>query len=377
MARIDELITEIYDGEALELCGNLDEEQQKRIEEKILAAIMTDENSTYRYRRNRKRFLLIGLAAILLMGLCLTSFGASHPDWGIEVLRIMGLDDTDTLQLESGEVEINESVTRNATEYSYENVKMESKEKVKPVTITAVTSIGDKNSAYIRIDTDYKVPEYFNENTDYIFPKDCSIRIYEQDPEKNGRQTDMASTFISEVRDGYLGFLVEISDCKNLNKSYVTVDLEDMYYCQNGLLEAEENNTEEPVEVNERILLEGQWNLQWKYQYKSNAKSYSIIKPITIDDETYFITQIELSPISIRMESFRMPWNREKEYTVPEVEAVCYKDGTVLRTTNQTTGGCRNGMEFESFVGIVGLGEVIDTENVEVVIVNGNKIELK
>ena len=43
MIKMDELITNISDDEAIELDGFMDEKQQRRIEDRILSAIMEEE----------------------------------------------------------------------------------------------------------------------------------------------------------------------------------------------------------------------------------------------------------------------------------------------------------------------------------------------
>ena len=378
MIKMDELITNISDDEAIELDGFMDEKQQRRIEDRILSAIMEEEFAGEREksekikvphrlkRRNRKRFLILGLAAILLLGLGLTALGASMPDWDITLIRAMGLSKTETLQLESGEVEINETVSYDCEKY------LGGKTQITPVEVTAQSSIGDKNSAFIRFTTDYKLPEGFDETTDYISPENCEIRVYKKDPAKEPMVTDMGMTFYSISENGYLGFIGEVVDCNDLNKSYVTVHLEDMYLYRKTDQDGQEEETKE-------LLLKGSWDLKWKYEYKSNVKTYRMLEFVPIKEEHCYINKIEISPISVTVWGFRMPWNRKlpqnPEGLTPEL--IYYKDGTVKSVGDCQVTGCKNSMFYECFVGIQSLEEPIDTKKVTAVMIGGQKIKLR
>ncbi len=375
---MNDLIQEIHKTEAIDLPGFMDKEQQKRVEEKILAGIWELQEKTeinkneeidgklvpLRRKNKKKRFFILGIAAIMLLGLCLTAFASSNPDWDIELLRFMGLDESDTFQLESGEVKIQVYDSFTATEYDAEGNPSE-----KEVKIMAVSSIGDKNSACIRIETDYELPEGFDETTDYIMPENYSLNVYE----KPGKiiERGWGSTFGYMNLDGKLGYMIYITGCQGLNKSHVRVRFEDFYlYHDLGKKEGE-------GEKEEKLLLEGEWELAWRYTYKSNVRSYHMLKQIELNDVPYYITNIEVSPLSVQIKGFRMPWDRKKDYEGFKIDRIQYKDGTGLEVGGWSSAGNHNGMEFDTFLGTTEMRTTIDVNNIKSIVIGGNEIILK
>ncbi len=379
--RIDEILSEIYDSEAPELPGFLEKERQERLEARIMAGIRelqekeaagnlgNEENSRLekkRGRRRTRRVFVLGFAAVLLLGLCLVSFASSNPDLDIEILQFMGLDESDTVQLESGEVEIQVYDSCLATEYK-SGADGQRTTKQKEVKIMAVNSIGDKNSACIRIETDYEFPEGYDVTTDYILPEHNRIDIYEK--EGSFVESTMGSTMGYMNDDGKLGYMIYITGCKNLNKSRVVVSFKDFYlYHDLGMEEGGEE---------EELLLEGEWKLEWKYAYKSNTNVHKMLKQIEIDGVKYYITNVEVSPLSVQIDGFRMPWNREEKFDGFTIDRINYRDGSSLDVGGFSSGGNRNGIWMNGFVGTTKLGTTIDVEKVESIVIGGNEVVLK
>ncbi len=373
---MDDLIKEIRKTEAIDLPGFMDKEQQKRVEARILAGIQELQEKTeinkkeemdgkvipLRRKNKKKRFFILGIAAIMLLGLCLTALASSNPDWDIELLTFMGLDKSETFQLESGEVKIQVYDSFTATEYDAEGNPSE-----KEVKIMAVSSIGDKNSACIRIETDYELPEELDETTDYIMPGNYSLNVYEKPGKiiKNG----WGSTTGYMNLDGKLGYMIYITGCQGLNKSYVKVRFEDFYLYHD--LEKKEGEKEE------KLLLEGEWELTWRYAYKSNVRSYHMLKRIELNDVPYYITNIEVSPLSVQINGFGMPWNRKKDYAGFKIDRIQYKDGTSLEVGGWSSAGNHNGMFFDTFLGTTEIKTTIDMNNIKSIVIGGNEIILK
>lgn len=373
MHRIDDLIRDIYKEEAPDLPGYIEKEQQIRIEARIMEAIQTEQEveqresgkekvrpASVKYRPKR-RFLAFGLAAVLLLGLCISAFANSNSDWDIEILQFMGLDESDTFQLESGEVKIQVFDSCAATEYDSEGNPFE-----KEVKIMAVNSIGDKNSACIRIETDYELPEGFDPATDYIMPEYYDVRVYEN----SGKSVvkDMGSTMGYIDDDGKLGFIIYIIGCEGINNSRIEVTFKD-FYLHHDLGMKEGGKKEE-------LLLSGEWELNWKFTYKSNVKRYKMLKQIEIDGVKYYITKIEMSPLSVQLDAFRMPWNRQEESEGFIVDSIRYKDGTSLDVGGFSSRGNRNGIFLDIFLGTTQIETTIDVDNIESIIVGGNEIIL-
>ena len=345
MANLVDLITEIREDELVEMEASLDSAIEWRIEEKILKAI-GEESKLVKYKKPKRKKWILAAAAILIMGLGLT--GAAKNEWDMALINFMGLSDANTLQLEGGEVQIDQSASASG------------------ITFTAVSSIGDKNSGYIRIETDYEFPEDYNFETDYILPWSHSLRI--SDGEEHNTK-DYASTWMYYVEDGKLCFLVSVSNCERLNKSRIHLKIEDLY------IHHDLNDPESDVE--EELLVEGTWELDWSFHYKSNAHTHHMLKPFEMNGLTYYLTKVEISPISIRMEAFCLPQDRNDTRPVDLIQKITYEDGTFVEIPGESVGGVRDGMFVDSFVDLVELGEVIRSDEVKSITISGTEIELK
>ncbi len=359
MKRVDDLICDIQIHELVEIEGELSLDSRKRIEELVIRAVGTD-NSVKFKRKPAKRLLIWGLAAVLTMAMGLTVVAARENEWDIELVNFMGLSDANTLQLDSGMVEINQGQTSICMDYQ----DVETGE-TKEVTMMAVSSMGDKNEVYVRIETDYELPENFNEETDYILPEDFQLRV-------NLNKAGYGAQFTSFVEDNKLGFLLEISNCKEINKAEITVIMEDLYWYHD--LNAEEEDEIEP----EKLLCKGTWELKWKYHYKSNTitKRY-LSKTFEADGCTYKLTKVEISPISIRLEAHRSEADRHKEHFDVWLQEIHFTDGRILKVDDVGGSGMHNGMYAHSYIGARELGETIQPKEVKSLIISGEEIKIR
>ena len=375
MYRIDELITEIHKGEIIEIPGDLTEEQKKRIEMRFQSKIFATENlqhnfrkeskSTYKRRKGIHRWkTAVILAATLILTLGLTVYAAKQNEWSVALTNFMGINESDTLQLEGGEVVINKKTTSTWTDYAKKPLGEE-----KQISITQMTSIGDKNSAYLRINTNYELPIDFNEKTDYILPENHRIDIVYKN--KLGREEirTFASTFTSIYEEGKLGFLISIESYENLNTCNVSLRIEDLYW-YHDLGQHEETKEGEP----EELLATGKWETEWKYSYKSNVQTIRTLKRIETREGEIFLTKIEISPISIRVEAVRNPKDRDLPWTTELLEEIQYEDGEVISVKNASVDGLGNGIFIEEFVKVYDFGKVLRPEKVKCVKVCGENV---
>ena len=345
MANLNDLIRDVQEHEAIDLPGSMNDAMQWRVEEKVLNAMQGEKIVPFK-KASRKKWFVLAVAAILIMGLGLTS--AAKNEWDIALINFMGLSDANTLQLEGGEVQIDQSAVASG------------------ITFTVVSSIGDKNSGYIRIETDYEFPENYNFETDYILPWSHSLLISDG---KDYNTKDYASTWMYYVEEGKLCFLVSVSNCEDLNKSRVQLKIKDLYIFHDL------NNPESDVE--EELLVEGEWSFEWTYHYKSNANVYHMMKSFECNDITYYLTKVEISPISVRIEAFCMPQNRNYMRLFDLIQKITYEDGTFVEIPRESVGSVRDGMFVESFVDLVELGEVLKSDEVKSITISGTEIDLK
>ena len=371
MYRIDDLITEIHNNEAIEIPGEMTGEQKKRVVAYIQAMITEEEKiqrdfSVKRKKFPRKKRTVILLAAALVLTLGLTVFAAKQNEWDITLINFMGLNESHVLQLEGGEVVIDKTVTSTWKDYVRNPEGEESQ-----ISITGITSIGDKNSAYLRVNTDYELPEEFDEKTDYILPENHSVDITYRN--KFGREEirTFGSTFTAFYEGGKLGFLISIENCEALNRCNVKLEIENLYW-YHDLGQYEETADSE----SEELLATGRWETQWKYSYKSNVRTVRKVKRFDTEEGEVFLTKIEISPISIRMEAIRNPIYHDLPWTTKLLEEIRYEDGSRLRVEQYSAGGLLNGIFIEEFVNIDYLGDVLHPEEIKSIKVCGQDIDI-
>ena len=361
MNNLDDLIKNIHSSEIVKIEGTLDASTQWRIEDQILQNIDVTSTILYRKKSKRKKRFLFLIAAAMLIALGLTGIAAVQNDWDVLLIDFMGISDADTLQLEGGDVQINKIAHYEKTSPYIESIDVLGLVDA-PIQMAAASSIGDKTSAYIRIETDYILPDTFNPETDYILPFNIRTNI---SPMLNG----YGSEFMYFEEDGKLGFLLSITNCEKLNKSEISLEISDLYLYHD--LNVKYGAPEE------ELLCAGTWNVDWKYNYKSNSQTYNMFKSFESNGVTYYLTHVEVSPISIRMEAFRMPQDRQKTQPGSWLEEIHFEDGTILYVEDDSGGGLRNGMFAESYVNARELGNAIDSHEVESIVVCGKEIILQ
>ena len=363
MFKIDELIENICKNEAIDIPGEINPAQQKRIENLVREKIETTDRIRY-FRKRKHRILL--LAATLILTLGLTVFAATENEWDIRLIHFMGLNKSEVLQLDGGEVIIREKVSSNWRDY---RKTPEGEEKT--ITITEITSIGDQNSAYIRVNTDYELPEKFDETTDYILPEKHSLNITYKNIWGREKMRTFGSSFVGFYENGKLGFLISVENCKNLNKCNVQLKMENLYW-YHDLGEHWENETSVP----EELLCEGEIETRWTFSYKSNVKTKHLFKKIESEEGEYYITKIQISPISIRIEAIRNPKDRKKAWAGNMLEKICYKDETIIEIQSSSGGGVLNGIFIDEFIKTEEIGRILNPEEIKYLILDGENVDM-
>ena len=362
---IEDLIRDIRREEAERLTpdlgmaqGELSEDLQNRIIQQALQ-IPIGEGKTVRTRkRKKKKWLFLLLAATLVIGSALTATAAAKNDWDIALMNFMGISDTDTVQLPSGTVELKASSQANVTDY-------QNGTKSKMVTMRATTSVGDKNSAYVRIDTDYTIPKDYNEKTDYILPENMSINISRK---SSGTPLDNGTTWTSGVENGKLYLMIYISNCEGLNKSYVEISVKNlMLYHDNDGVEHEK----------ESRICEGVWTLNWKYSYRGNVKTVHPMQELNLEGRKSYMTKLELSPISIRASGIRIRGksdhaNVEKMVDQLKISEIQFTDGSKMKNVTVSSGGCKEGIFWDAYWDLESFGgKSLDVTKIKMIKIGG------
>ena len=113
-----------------------------------------------------------------------------------------------------------------------------------------------------------------------------------------------------------------------------------------------------PIKLEEELLVEGEWAFDWTYHYKSNANVYRMLKDFECNDVTYYLTKVEISPISVRIEAFCKPQDRNQTRPGDLIQKITYQDGTSVEIPGDSSGGVRDGMYVDSFVDVGMTGEI-------------------
>lgn len=297
-------------------------------------------------RSKRKWFALI-LAATLLLGV--SGYASEKNNWDKAISSYMGIENPEKVKLKDSVVTIDAKSFSNG------------------VTMKAVTSVGDKNSVYIRIDTDYKLPSTFDDKKDYIIPNDYSIMIMK---EVGGITTNYGSTFNYFNNDGFLSFMLYIMDCKGVNKKNISIKFKDLkLYHDLGDLKGD-------IKDKDELLVMGEWNLNWKYNYPSNVTTYHPMKFVKSKGANCFVTKIELSPITLRVEAIKNPKHGKTETSGLTIEKITMKDGSVINLNGNGGSGIRNNMFLEAYCDVLGFGKAIDPSGVKSITVGDRDIIL-
>lgn len=354
MNHIDDLYRELDEKDAIEPEIEMNQDKQQRIASMIMAGIRNEQEKSEvmapvkKKRMTMKRFAAILLAGILLFGM--TAYGAEKNEWDIAIVDYMGINNADTVQLKGGEVEIGATDTSNG------------------VTFQAVTSVGDKNSVYIRIDTDYILPESFDQRTDYILPENHSINI------KGGAYkpfVDYGATFGYFDNNGKLSFMMLISNCEGINKKNISISMTDLY------LYHDLNATDKDKVAEKSLVCKGEWTLSWKYYYRSNVRIYHPMKLIKSAGDTCLVTKLEISPISIRAQAVKNPKEGSTESSRLLINKITMKDGSVIEfDPDSTSGGCRDNTFLNGYRDVLEMHQAITPSEVHSITIGDTEIIL-
>ena len=319
-----------------------------------------------RRNMNPKKLVVVLLAAALVLALGVMAVSAAvRHDWDRAILDFMGIRDADTTQLEDGTVLIGESDTCSGRDL----LTGEQKE----ITFIASSSIGDKNAAYIRIDTDYEVPEDFDPETDYFMTEDFDLEVttnYLQGA------LDRSSVLESQVENGKLFFLLEISGTKNIDRSKVVLTFENLYYYHDlGMGDKDDALPKE-------LVFRGSWNLEWKFDYRTVTKKAKMHEKVQVGEAAGYLTTVEITPLGIRIEgriafdSWDVPTGKLEAM---KIEKITLKDGRAIAITETDSWGTSRGTygyKFRGYYGVGVLGEQLNPDEVESITTDGKEIKI-
>ena len=312
-----------------------------------------------------RRIALVAAAVAVFTAAC--TYGAKQLDLDVELANRLGVRTDEAQKLGDGLVEIGESCTR--TVYNEETGVDED------ITLTATTSVGDKNSAFIKIETNISVPEGCTQSFDekgrnYVTFDSIEINQEIKKWDKTGASNAL-ECFVNE--DGYLYMIMSVNQAHINKKKLELICKDPIYVCG-----SDENG--QPIK---KTLYKGTWNLSWKYCYTSDTATYKVDEHRIVDGIDYHIQKVEVTPLGIDLIgkcNLKSAGPSQDLRILPSVESVTI-DGTEYSATDQFS-SCewsdRSGkdLEFTYHCSVMNIGTIIDLSKISKVCVNGEDIDL-
>jgi hypothetical protein len=333
--RIDELITSIDDTETAYKDGSIDELSQQRVFNKVMDRIQLESGEALPRNKkanhlSRKRFVALILAATMLLGTI--AYAAAGSEWNIKLAQYLNL--TDTKQLEGGSVEIGVQDTD------------------QEITVEAAYSIGDKNTVYIMFQVTFPKP--------LTFDNQCMIGEVKLDTLREGYSMTWFEYEDDIPYDNKKYFMAEIT-ADHINTKKITLTLKDIY-----MLDGEQKEISDPVVL-------GEWTLSWKFNYAANVKQERIYQIFKAEGYHVFVEKIAISPISIKINAYRNPFNENGQMDILKVNKIILKDGTEIKEFRGATGGNSNNFRLDYTVAFI---NPIEVNEIHSVWINGVEIVL-
>lgn len=252
----------------------------------------------------KKRWVALVAVAALVVG-TLSVGAVKSDDWNWNLMQFAGVKEPEaieTIQLESGYVQINAADTCEGTNYLAGGKK-------EPVTLTVTESFGDNNNIFVRIETDYALPDDFPAE-DYNYFADFTLDAVDVNKKVNMAEvlTYGPLSFAGmqgKAENGKLVFFLEMGGI-DLNVCRMDLTVENFYIYSNQFPVPEEfpafyNDLPSKDESNQKMIYEGKWAASWQYDYTVIENVYEVDESLVLEGVKVDIEEIILSPINIKV----------------------------------------------------------------------------
>jgi len=357
--RIDELFSEILEAETLNvqngtelLQEGLSKEEKARIlkiaAEKIAIEAQGEGGSRTFIAAGRKKKRILAIALIAVLAFATTAFAAEIFQWDVRISNYLGIEAQNSEALSGG------------------GMNVDVRDENGGVAIKAVQTIGDGTNIYILFDV--TAPE-----GQKIYPESGFDMIYLRvgnaldGPTGMGYNCNMIED--DNPDDNKATFLLAMDANKKINDKKISVKFENLRHYMIG---SGEMITDVP----------GDWELEWKLDYKDISTKYRIGKDLTVNEGTVSVDSISVSPIALNV---RISGSCVKEYDLAprdpqegeliRITAITLKDGTVL--TQEDASSWSNAINGSEYVLNMQMKKLLDVAQVKSVSLNGTEFELK
>ncbi len=322
MKEIDKIIEEKSEDNLLDNEAPLNKDEKQRILKMAL-----DKIPVHKSKKLSKKKLIVGiLVATMMIGtVAMANEYFELKNNGLS--NYLGIDKNNQ-QLNGAGVEVDKSVVNN------------------DLKLTVKQTLGDKHSLYILVDIEISKDIRMVENAGF---EEMHTRV-----ENNASAGWSVSDLKDEnPNDNKQSFIISYSTEGKLNNNDITLKFKDYGYYSS------ENNEFIP-------LVKGEWNISWKLDYKDVSKAITVNRFIITNDDKYFITKVNISPISV---SANLIGRNKGNFMI---EKVNLKNGTYL---DFSTGGLSSSL-LKVFTNVE-FSKVIDVNQIDSITINDKVIKLK
>lgn len=352
MDELTEKETEVLEKEMIESmdmvapgeCGKIQDRQEKLVLGRIKMEMQKEKKKTAGIHVfGKRRVILLAATFVLMMGMIIF---AKERDWDIRMADMLGL--TEVMEeLEGGYVKIGASDVSDT------------------IAITATQGIGDKNSMWVQLDTDL----IWNVGEEGYYTFEVSNgHWYRGEKILTG-----GSWLYSYNNNGKVSFMWYFMGYEDMNRARVEVLL-------SGIMAYDSRRNEEEG----YLVSDGLWELEWENCYAPNTVVVRPYQVVTLQSEQgnhtmdCLVTEIELSPVSMRavawknpFEQFKTPSNR----VVLSVDAITLRDGTKMELKTKFTTAGTNNFQTDCFLNYEDL-QCVNTGEIVSITIGGEEIKV-
>ncbi|MGL6104639.1 DUF4179 domain-containing protein [Romboutsia sp.] len=324
MSRIDKLVDKKYCDNLLDNEAPLSKDEKSRILQMTM-----DKMPTNNMKKYKKKKLLVGiLVATMMLSTVVMANEYFELNLDNKLLSYLNIDKNNESLNGAGSY-INKSVSEN-------NLKLNVKQ-----------TLGDKHSLYILIDVE--APK------DMIIPKYATFN----EMDVNLRKSSSSGWGLLDIedenpKDNKKSYIISFSTEGKLKRNDISIDFENFgYYKEDGEF---------------ITLVEGSWKISWKLDYTDVSKEVVLNKFVTTKKNKYFITTVNISPISV---SANIIGQNNGDFMIQEVTL---KDGTIYKEQDFISSGASS--SFLKAFSNVEFSKAVDVNEVDSITIDDKVIKL-
>lgn len=332
MSRIDKIINIKNEDNLLEGDLPLNQNEKQRILQMTVDKISV--NSTKKHK-GKKVIISILIATMMISTIAMANeYFVLNLD--NRLLNYLGIDKSNR-SLSRADAYINKTIED-------DNLKINIKQ-----------SLGDKNSVYILLEVE--TSKNINIKDKNTLNREMQFEQVDINLDKRSSSGWSISSLADEnPNDNKLNFLISYSSDKKINGRKITLDFQNFGYY------SDEDGKFVP-------LVNGNWKVSWKLDYKDVSKEIIVNRTIKINDNKYFITSVNISPIFASANLISR--NRDNI----NIEKVTLKDGTQYTGGDFISGGTSSSLLKISTR--IGFSKVIDVSQVKSITIGNKTVELE